>query len=104
MVFDKCVATVVEDLDVVEDIGPGQLPSLVDALADALLIQAAKEGLRDGIVPTVAAPAHAADQVVLAQEWASVGLKASNRAHRMSLMGRLVEVDDFKTSHSAVRA
>ena len=32
---------IVKDFDVVEDIGPGQIPSFVDALADALLFQTA---------------------------------------------------------------
>lgn len=60
--------TVVEDLDVVENISPGQLPGLVDTLADPFLFQAAEEGLCDCIVPAVATPAHAGLRVVLAAE------------------------------------
>lgn len=37
--------SVVERFDVVEDIGARQIPSLVDALLDAFLLQAAEEGL-----------------------------------------------------------
>lgn len=56
--------SVVERFDVVEDIGARQIPSLVDALLDAFLLQAAEEGLGNGIVPAVASPAHARLKVV----------------------------------------
>ena len=56
--------SVVERFDVVEDIGARQIPSLVDALLDAFLLQAAEEGLGNGIVPAVASPAHARLEVV----------------------------------------
>ena len=42
-------SSIVEDLDVVEDVGPRQFAGFVDAFADALLLQAAEEGLSDGI-------------------------------------------------------
>lgn len=60
--------TVVEDLDVVECIGPGQLPGLVDSLADTLFLQAAEKRLPNRIVPIVATAARAGQQVVIATE------------------------------------
>jgi hypothetical protein len=51
--------SIVKDFDVIEDIGTSQISSFVDALSDSLLFQAAKEGFCNGIVPAVAAPAHA---------------------------------------------
>lgn len=42
--------SIVEDLDVVKDIGPCHLTGLVDALADSLAFQAAEEGFGNGIV------------------------------------------------------
>jgi hypothetical protein len=38
---------IVKDFNVIEDIGPGQIPGLVDALADALLFQTAEERFGD---------------------------------------------------------
>lgn len=55
---------IVEDFDVIEDVGTGQVAGFVDALANAFLFQAAEEGLSHGIVPAVAAPTHARLQTV----------------------------------------
>src|SRR6185295_10464199 len=55
---------IVEAIDVVGYIVQGELSVLVDLLLDAFLLQTAEEGLRDGIVPAVAFPAHARLQVI----------------------------------------
>ena len=52
---------VVDDFDVVEDVGPGQLPGFADALAHAFFLQAAEEGLGNGIVSCRAGSCWAAD-------------------------------------------
>src|SRR3954467_15386712 len=57
--------SVVEHFDVVEDIGPGEIPGFVNPSADAFFFQAAEERLRDGIVPAIAPPAHARFQVMI---------------------------------------
>ena len=50
--------TIVEDLDVIEDIRATQLAGLIDAFADTFFLQAAEERLRDSIVPAVTPSAH----------------------------------------------
>ena len=59
---------VVEHLDVVEDIGSGLVMRGVDAPLDPLSLQQLKEALDNGVVMTVAAPAHAADDPVQREE------------------------------------
>lgn len=59
---------VVEHLDVVEDVGTGICSGGVDLAADALALEQLEEALADGVVVTVAAAAHAAEQVVVSQE------------------------------------
>lgn len=49
---------IVEGIDVVCQVGNRKLSVLGDLLLDPFLLQAAKEGLRDGVVPAVALPAH----------------------------------------------
>lgn len=51
--------SIVERLDVIEDIGAGQVACLVYALLDPFLFQAGEEGLGHRVVPAVAAAAHA---------------------------------------------
>jgi hypothetical protein len=55
---------VVEHFDVVEDIGPCLLVGVVDPTLDPLPLQQLEEALDDGVVVTVAPPAHAADDPV----------------------------------------
>src|ERR1700743_286092 len=55
---------IVEDLDVVKDIGATPTAGFVDTFADAFFLQAAEERLGDGVVPAVATPAHARLQMV----------------------------------------
>ena len=55
---------IVKDFDVIEDVGPGQVPGFIDAFADALLFQAAEERFGNGIVPTISTSAHARLEVV----------------------------------------
>ena len=50
---------IIEHLDILVDLGSGDLPSRVDALLDALLLQAAKERFGHRVIPAVATPAHA---------------------------------------------
>lgn len=59
---------VIEHLDVVEDVGACVAARGVDLPAHTLALEKLEEALRDGVVVAVASPAHAADQVVLAQE------------------------------------
>ena len=51
--------SIVESVNVVGDIGLCQFSVPVDLLLDSLFLQAAEEGLDDGIVPAVAFAAHA---------------------------------------------
>lgn len=41
--------TVVKDLDVVKNIGPGHVSGFIDAFADTLFLQATDEGFRHSI-------------------------------------------------------
>ena len=50
--------TIVEGLDVLGDLGCGDLPGLVDSLFDPLLLQAAKKGLGHRVIPAVTPPTH----------------------------------------------
>ena len=50
--------SIVEAINVISYLGDRQRSILVDLLLDSLLLQAAEEGLGDGIVPAVAFPAH----------------------------------------------
>ena len=50
--------SIVEGIDVVSHIGDRELSILVDLLFDSFLLQAAEEGLGDGIVPAIALAAH----------------------------------------------
>lgn len=55
---------IVEAVNVVRHIGFRQFTILVNLFLDSLLLQAAEEGLRDGVVPAVAFAAHARFQVI----------------------------------------
>lgn len=55
---------IVKDLDVVKDIRPCQIASLVDAFLDTLLLQAAEEGFGHRVVPAIATSAHAGLQLM----------------------------------------
>jgi hypothetical protein len=59
---------VVEHLDVIEDVGSGSIAGRVDLATDSLSLEKLEEALGDGVVVTVAAPTHAAHEVVIAQE------------------------------------
>lgn len=59
---------IVERVDVVRHVGVRAYPGFVDLLLDALFLQAAKEGLRDGIVPAVALSTHARFQTIRSAE------------------------------------
>jgi hypothetical protein len=43
--------SIVKDFDVIKDVGTCELACFVDSLAYAFLLQAAEEGLGDGVVP-----------------------------------------------------
>ncbi len=57
---------IIEGLDVLVDIGPRHRSSDVDALLDPLLLQTAKKGFGDGVIPAIATSAHAGLQVMCA--------------------------------------
>ena len=59
---------VIEHLDIVEDVGACVAARGIDLSAHALALEKLEETLGDGVVVAVASPAHATDQVVLAQE------------------------------------
>jgi hypothetical protein len=50
--------SLIENIDVIEDTGLGQVPCLVNALANSLLLQAAEEGFRHRIIPAIASTTH----------------------------------------------
>lgn len=52
-------SAIIEQFDVLVDLGSGDLPSRVDALLDPLFFQTAKERFGHGVIPAVATPAHA---------------------------------------------
>ena len=60
--------SIVEHLDVVEDIGPGQISRFVDALFNSFFLQTAKERLGHRVIPAVAAAAHAGLKMVFSAE------------------------------------
>ena len=82
---------VVEHLDVIEDISLGGIARRIDLATDALLsLEQLEEALGLGVVVTIAASAHAGDQVVVAQEVLPVmssELTALIRMHRDRLLG-----------------
>jgi hypothetical protein len=60
--------SIVEGIDVVSHIGDRELSVLVDLLLDSFLLQAAEEGLGNGIVPAIALPAHTRFEMIRAAE------------------------------------
>ena len=50
---------VVEHFNVIEDIGPGQIPGFIDAFSDPLFFQRTEERFGHGIILTVDTPAYA---------------------------------------------
>jgi hypothetical protein len=59
---------IVKDLDVIEQIAPCLSTRSIDVPSNTFLLETAEERLRDGIVPAVASPAHARDELVRAAE------------------------------------
>lgn len=57
---------IVEVLDIVADVVGGLLARVVNALLDALLLQAREQGLCHGVAPAVSSPAHAGPQAIAA--------------------------------------
>ena len=60
---------IVEHLDEIEDFGARRVAGLLDPLFDAFFVEAAEEGLDDGIIPAVATSAHAGVKVWRNDEW-----------------------------------
>lgn len=54
---------VIEDFNVIEDIGPGQIPGFIYAFSDPFFFQRTEERFSNRIIPEVATPAHVRDQV-----------------------------------------
>lgn len=50
---------VIEDFNVIEDIGPGQIPGFIYSLPDAFFFQRTEERFGHYIIPAVATSAHA---------------------------------------------
>lgn len=61
-------SAIVEHLDIVVDLSSRDLPGCVDALLDPLLLQAAKKGFGDGVIPAIAPSAHAGLQMMRSAE------------------------------------
>ena len=59
---------VVEEFDVIKDVSPGCLLNGVNLAANPLPFEELEETLGDGVVVTIAAPAHAGNQLVRLQE------------------------------------
>ena len=56
--------SIVEHLDVFEDVGLGEITCSIDLLSDFLLLQAAEERFSDCVIPTVSSAAHAGIECV----------------------------------------
>lgn len=61
-------SAIIEQFDVIIDLGGGYLASRVDALLDPLLVQATKERFGHCVIPAIATSAHAGLQVMRAAE------------------------------------
>ncbi len=55
---------VIEDFNVIEDIGPGQIPGFIDTFSDSFFFQRTEERLGHRIIPAVATSAHARCQII----------------------------------------
>ena len=60
--------SIVEHLDVIEDVGAGELAGFIDALAHALFLQAAEEGFSNRIDAPMSS-LHAAIRQVSQDQW-----------------------------------
>ena len=60
--------SIIEHLDVIEDLGAGNVARCIDPFFDPFFLQAAEEGFRHRVIPTVPTPAHAGLEMVLAAE------------------------------------
>ena len=56
--------SIVEHLDVIEDIGTRQVTRFVDPLSNPLLFQRTEEGLDDRVIPAVTFSAHTGVEAV----------------------------------------
>ena len=56
--------SIVEHLDVIEDIRFGHITSFIDPFLDVLLLQAAEEGFGYSVVPAITPSTHARFQIV----------------------------------------
>jgi hypothetical protein len=59
---------IIENFNVIEQVGASQIACFVYSLLHTLLLQAAKERFSDCIVPTIPSAAHAGFQVIGATE------------------------------------
>ena len=59
---------IVEHLNVIVDLGFGDITVLVDSLLDPLFLQAAKERFGHCVIPAIPTPAHAGFKMMLAAE------------------------------------
>ena len=59
---------IVEHLDVIIDLGIGNITSLINLLLDPLLLQAAKKRFGHSVIPAVSTPAHTGRKMMLMAE------------------------------------
>src|SRR5688572_32764797 len=82
-------SSIVEHLDVVEDIGLRQISRSIDPFSNALFLQTTKERLRDRVVPAVPSSTHARFEVVRTTKALPVvaaELRALIRVHEHALL------------------
>lgn len=60
--------SIVEDFDVIKDVGARQITGLVDTFSHALLFQTAEEGLGDRVISTISTTTHTQLERVRATE------------------------------------
>ena len=59
---------IVEHVNVIGDLGRGDISSLVDSFLDPFLLQTAEEGFCHGVIPAVSTPAHTGLQMMCLAE------------------------------------
>ena len=70
---------IVEHLNIIVDLGIGDITGLVDSLLDPLFLQAAKGRFGHRVIPAIPTPAHAGFKMMLAAE-APPGVTAKLRS------------------------
>lgn len=79
---------IVKDFDVIKDVSTRQVTGFVDAFADPLLLETAKERLCHSIIPAIAAATHAGFKVIGQTESAPIVA---------AILTALVRMDEYRT-------